>query len=290
MYVVWGATFLGMKVAIASIPPYLMAGVRFMLAGGLMYLWSRLRGNPPPARVHWKSAALVGALLMLFGNGNVAWAQQRLPTGITAILVASAAIWIVLLDWWRPGGQRPSAMVLAGMALGTLGIGILVSSRTPGARLDPIAVMVLLISAASWAAGSIVSRHAPAPKSWVQSTGMQMLCGGTFLFIAAVLTGQTRDFSIHQVTRTSLIGFAYLVFGGSIIGFTAYMWLLSRVSAAKAATYAYVNPVVAMILGVAFLGERLTPRALLASALSLGGVGLITLARSGSKSEPPEVV
>lgn len=279
-----------MKLAIASIPPYLMAGVRFMLAGGAMYLWSRWRGNPPPTRAHWKSAALVGALLMLFGNGNVAWAQQRLPTGITAILVASAAIWIVLLDWWRPGGQRPSPMVFAGMGLGTVGIAILVSSRTPGARLDAIAVMVLLISAASWAAGSIVSRHAVAPKSWVQSTGMQMLCGGTMLFIAAVLTGQTRDFSIHQVTTKSLIGFAYLVVGGSIIGFTAYMWLLGRVSAAKAATYAYVNPVVAMILGVAFLGERLTARALVASALSLGGVGLITLARAGSESEPPEAV
>ena len=279
-----------MKLAVASIPPYLMAGVRFMLAGGAMYLWSRWRGNPPPTRAHWKGAAIVGALLMLFGNGNVAWAQQRMPTGITAILVASAAIWIVLMDWWRPGGTRPSAMVLAGMGLGTVGIAILVTARSPGSQLDPIAVFVLLISAVSWAAGSIVSRYAPAPKSWVQSTGMQMLCGGSFLFVAALISGQARGFDIHQVTTTSLLGFAYLVVGGSIIGFTAYMWLLSRVSAAKAATYAYVNPVVAMLLGVVLLGERLTPRAMLASVLSLGGVGLITLARAGDEKEPPEVV
>ena len=290
VYIFWGATFLAMKWAVVSIPPYLMAGVRFLLAGGAMYLWSRWRGNPRPTRRHWISAAVVGALLMLLGNGNVAWAQRYVPSGLSAILVASSAIWIVLLDWWRPHGRRPRPMVVAGMVLGIAGIVTLVSARSSpdGARLDPFATTVLLLSAISWAAGSIISRHMPAPASWVQSTGMQMLCGGAFLVIVALIGGQARGFDPRSVTLQSLIGFLYLLIFGSIIGFTAYMWLLSRVSAAKVATYAYVNPIVAVFLGIVAGGERLTPRALVASALSLAGVTLVTLARDTLEQEPPE--
>lgn len=287
VYLLWGATFLGMKWAIVTIPPYLMAGVRFVLAGGVMYLWAWRRGAPRPAAVHWRSAAIVGALLLFLGNGNVAWAMQRVPSGLAAIFVASAAIWIVLLDWWRPGGRRPRASVMAGMLTGLIGIATLVTAREApgGPRLDALAAAVLLASSVAWAAGSIVSRHAPAPKSWMQATGMQMLCGGAMLTIAALVTGQARGFDVRAVTAQSLIGFAYLVICGSLIGFSAYMWLLGRVSAAKVATYAYVNPVVAVLLGVIVAGERLTPRAVVASALSLAGVTLVTLVRGAPEPE-----
>ena len=280
-----------MRWATATIPPYVMAGTRFVIAGGGMYLWARWRGAPPASGAHWRGAAIVGALLLLLGNGNVTWAQTRVPSGIAAILVAAAAIWIVLFDWWRPNGQRPRPLVVAGMILGMAGIAILVSAREApgGARLDTLAVVVLLLSSMAWALGSIVSRTTPSPTSWVQSTGMQMLCGGVMLVAAALATGQARGFDPAAVTARSWLGFAYLVVCGSIIGFTAYMWLLARVSAAKAATYAYVNPVIAVMIGAAVLGERLTPRAITASALSLAGVVLVTLARRPPpEPEPPE--
>ena len=281
VYTVWGSTYLAIRFAVETLPPLLMAGARFIIAGAILLLWSRLRGHGPPTRRDWITGFITGALLLLGGNGAVVWAEQRVPSGIAALLVAVVPLWMVLLDWLRPGGRRPVSLVFVGLALGLVGLGLLVGpdALRGGGAIDPVGAAVLMIGSLSWAIGSLYTQRAPRPSSANTGSGAQMLGGGLCLLAAALMMGEGAQLDLAHASTRSLLGFAYLVTFGSLIGFTAYAYLLAHTTAAKAATYAYVNPVVAVLLGWAFAGEPVTARTLLAAAVILAGVAIITVAR-----------
>jgi drug/metabolite transporter (DMT)-like permease len=288
VYVIWGSTYLAIRYAIATIPPFLMAGTRFVASGAVLYAWARARGGEAPSRAVWRAGAITGLVMLFGGNGGVVWAEQRVPSGITALLVAVVPLWMVLMEWLRPGGRRPHSAVFVGLVLGLVGIVLLVG---PGAivghgNVDTIGAATLMFASVSWAAGSIYSRHAARPSSAVMATALQMLTGGVVFLIAALVTGELARFDIHRVTLPSALGFSYLVTFGSLVGFTAYVYLLRSTTPAKAATYAYVNPVVAVILGWAIAGEPISWRTLVAAAVILAGVAIITIKGATAKAEP----
>jgi len=279
-------------------PPFLTAGVRFVVSGGILYLWSRSRKADRPTRLQWRNTAIVGALLLLGGNGGVVWAMQYVPSGIAALLVAISPFWIVLLDWLRPNGTRPSRGVVVGLIIGLIGLAVLVgpsafdtgvqadADRRAGNGVQLSAAIVLALASLSWGLGSIISRYAIMPKSATLATGMEMLSGGTLLLAAGFIAGEPTQFDSASVSAKSVGALVYLIAIGSLIGFTAYIWLLKVAPPARVATYAYVNPVVAVFLGWALAGESMTLRTAIAAAIIIGAVVLITTARSASR--PPE--
>jgi drug/metabolite transporter (DMT)-like permease len=283
VYLCWGMTYLAMRVAVVDIPPHLMSGSRFVVAGLVLYAWARLRGEGPPKPKHWRAAAVVGGFLLLGGNASVAWAEQRVPSGLAAVLIAVAPIWMVGLEWAR-GGSRPRKHVIVGLLLGLVGVGLLVSSRSsPASRVDPLGAVILILASASWAWGSVLSKTAPLPESPFLATSMEMIAGGILLLITAAVAGQFHGFNPARVSTSAALSWAYLVVFGSLVGFTAYIWLLGVTSIAKAGTYAYVNPIVAVLLGWAILHETVTPRMLLAAVVILVGVALVNVDWSASR-------
>lgn len=282
VYIVWGSTYLAIRYAIDTLPPFLMAGVRFLVAGSVLFAWARLSGAPWPSWAQWRSAALVGGLLLLGGNGGVVWAERTVPSGIAALLVASEPLWIVLLDWLPPRPARPTGRVLAGIGLGFAGVALLIAPWESGAAaVDPVGAIVIVLAAASWAAGSLYSRRAELPGSPLLSTGTQMLTGGALLTLTGLGAGEAARFDPSAVSAASVAALAYLVVFGSLVAFTAYVWLMRNVAATKVATYAYVNPVIAVLLGWLIAGEPITGRTLVAAAVILGAVALLTVVRRG---------
>jgi drug/metabolite transporter (DMT)-like permease len=283
VYVCWGMTYLAMRVAVVDIPPHLMSGGRFLVAGLVLYAWARLRGQGPPTPAQWRAATVIGAFLLLGGNASVAWAEQRVPSGLAAVLIAVAPIWMVGLEWAR-GGSRPRKRVIAGLLLGLAGVGLLVSSRdSPGTTVDPVGAVILILASASWAWGSVLSKSAPLPKSPFLATSMEMIAGGILLLLTAAVAGQFNGFNPAKVSASAALAWGYLVVFGSLVGFTAYIWLLGVTSIAKAGTYAYVNPIVAVLLGWAILHEPVTMRMLLAAGVILLGVALVSLDWSSNR-------
>jgi drug/metabolite transporter (DMT)-like permease len=277
VYVFWGMTYLAMRIAVVDIPPHLMAGVRFLLAGVLLYAWTRRRGEGPPTPEQWRAATIIGAFLLLGGNATVAWAEERVPSGLAAVLIAVAPIWMVGMEWVR-GGSRPSKRVIGGLALGLIGVGLLVSpGNDPMSGVDLVGAVMLILASASWAWGSVVSKSAPLPKSPFLATSMEMITGGVLLLVIAAAAGQLNEFSFSNLSWQAAISWGYLVIFGSLVGFTAYIWLLGHTSIAKAGTYAYVNPIVAVLLGWAILAEPITTRTVLATTVILAGVALVNL-------------
>ncbi|HTG31819.1 MAG TPA: EamA family transporter [Thermoanaerobaculia bacterium] len=287
VYLIWGSTYLAIRFAIETIPPFLMAAARYLTAGVLLYGWSRLRGAPRPSLVHWRSAVIIGALLLLAGNGGVVWAEQRVSSGLVALLISTEPLWIVLMTWLRDRRQRPGGRVIAGLLLGFTGLMLLVRPSSSGG-LDPLGVVAVLIASLSWAWGSLYSQRARLPASPLLSTSMQMLSGGGLLLLAGALTGEPARFALAEVSTRSLLSLAYLVIFGAIIAFTAYVWLLRSASAVLVSTYAYVNPVVAVLLGWAFAGEPITRGTLIGAAVILTGVALISSAQGKKKEEERE--
>jgi drug/metabolite transporter (DMT)-like permease len=287
IYLVWGSTYLAIRYAIETIPPFIMGGARFLVSGAMLYAWARYRGAPRPTRLHWRNAAIAGAFLLLGGNGAVVWAEQFVPSGLTALLVSILPFWLVIIEWARPPRRRPSSVILAGLVLGFIGIIVLVGPGNVGGHGDirPLGALVLILGSLSWAIGSFWSRDASLPKSGLLTTGMEMLGGGALLFIVGVLSGELSHFDIHQVSKVSTIGLLYLITFGSLIGFTSYIWLLDKVSPARLGTYAYVNPIVAVLLGWAIAGEKLSIRTGVAAAIVICAVALITSARSASTAQ-----
>ena len=285
VYVLWGSTYLGIRIAIETIPPFLMAGVRFLIAGGILYVWARARGAPRPERAHWRSAAITGALLLVLSNGGVTWAEQTVPSGITSLLVCTAPLWMVTLDWLFFGGHRPTPGMVLGIALGLVGVIVLIGPDqiAHGGGVDPAGALVLLTAPIFWAYGSLWSRSAPLPKSPILAIGMEMLAGGALLTAAGLLTGESAQLHVSAISARSLIALAYLIVFGALIGFTAYLWLLRVSTAAKVSTHSFVNPVIAVILGWAVAGEPVTSRTLAASAIIVAAVAIITLARARAK-------
>ncbi|MGH7575104.1 MAG: EamA family transporter [Longimicrobiales bacterium] len=291
VYIIWGSTYLAIRFAIETLPPFLMAGVRFVIAGALLYAWTVRRSGRRPERGEWKAAIIIGALLLLGGNGGVVWAEQTVPSGVAALIVAIVPCWMVLLDWARPGGSRPAAQVGLGLILGLAGVALLVgpSSLAGGMGVDTIGSIALVFASLSWAAGSIYARQTKPPAVPLQATAMQMLAGGALLIFAGVLAGETASVDLSRVSARSAAAFLYLIAFGSIVGYSAYAWLLRKSTAARVSTYAYVNPVVAVFLGWALAGEPLTPRMMLAAAVIIAGVALITLSgRPRARARPAD--
>lgn len=295
VYVIWGSTYLAIHFAVQTLPPFLMAGVRFLVAGGILYAFMRLRGAAPrPTAANWRAALVVGGLLLFGGNGGVVWAQLQVPSGIAALLVATVPLWMVLLDWLRPGGVRPTLRVAAGIALGLVGLGVLVG---PGVlqgdgNVSPVGALVLMLASLSWAAGSLWSSRAALPEAPAMATGMEMLGGGLLLLLAGLARGEAGAVDLASASPVSLAALLYLIIFGSLVGFSAYVWLLAHEPPARAATYAYVNPVVAVFLGWLLAGERLTSSTLLAAAIIIGAVVLIITGRASGGKEAraePEV-
>jgi drug/metabolite transporter (DMT)-like permease len=281
VYIVWGSTYLAIRFAVESFPPLLMAGSRFLLSGAMLYAFTRMRGSAQPTRREWRDSLISGALMLCGGNAGVAWAEQHVASGLAALIVAVVPLWMVLIEALRPGGARPTFRVILGVIVGLAGLVVLVGPSTLAGHgpIDSAAVMVLMTSAFLWAAGSVFNKHSARPPSAALATGMQMLTGSVVMLILGVATGETRGFDPRAITTASWLGWLYLVTFGSLIGFTAYVYLLKAVSPAKAATYAYVNPVVAVLLGWAILGEPVSARTILAAGIILGGVAMISLRR-----------
>lgn len=291
VYVFWGSTYLAIRFAVETLPPFLMAGARFLVAGGLLFAWARLRGDPVPPRAALLASAVTGLFLLLGGNGGVVWAEQRVPSGIAALLVAIMPLWMVLLDWLRPGGVRPRPGVFVGLLLGTAGLVILVGPdalRGGGADspVDPTGALVLILASLSWAIGSIYSRQAARPSSALMANALQMLAGGVALSLFGLAVGESVD--VSGASARSVWSLVYLVVFGSLIGFTAYTYLLRTTTAARVATYAYVNPVIAVLLGWALANEAITLRTVVAAAVILAGVAMITVAGGSRSSRTPE--
>lgn len=281
VYLIWGSTYLAIRIAIETLPPFLMAAIRFAIAGSALYAWARLRGAPRPTRVHWRSAFVVGGLLLMGGNGGVVWAEQTVPSGLTAVLIATVPLWMAAFQWVRRR-ERPPPGAAIGLPIGFAGVALLVGpwEFVESGGIDPVGAGVLMAAAASWAAGSLYSCRAALPASPQLGTAMEMLTGAAFLLVAGTAAGEWSRLGQGGVSTASAVALVYLITFGSLIAFTAYIWLLTVTTPAKVSTYAYVNPVVAVILGSLILAERLTPRTLVSVAVILGSVVLISRYRA----------
>lgn len=289
VYVFWGSTYLAIKYAIETLPPFLMAGSRFAFAGAILFLWARLsKDYETPTRKHWRTSFIVGTLLLLGGNGGVVLAQHFIPSSLTALLVATEPLWIVILSWlWLKSG-RPNWKVGAGLLLGFAGVWLLISGRTSGGIGDGgsgqwIGIVAVILAALSWATGSIYGLRATVPKSSLLTAGMQMLAGSGSLLLVGLIRGEWSTFDPSAVSNNSLFGLAYLIIFGSLIGFTAYSWLLKNARPSMVATYAYVNPVIAVILGWFIAGESMTGWMLIGAGVVVGSVMLITSQSNAEK-------
>lgn len=282
LYIVWGSTYLAIRFAVETIPPFFHAGLRFLVSGLILLTWRKLAGDPLPTRPQWKSLAIIGTLLLLGGNGLVSWAEQTIPSGVAALIIGAVPMFLVIAEAFRPGGVKPTWRVIIGLLIGFTGIYLLVgpSEFSGGMKLDLVGVIVLLLAASLWAVGSVYSKHADLPKSALMMTGAEMLMGSLSLFIVSVATGELKGFSFAQVSGSSWLGLAYLITFGSMIGFVSYAWLLQNAPISLVATYAYVNPLVAVLLGFLIASEELSLRILAASIIIIGSVVFIN---SGNK-------
>lgn len=279
IYTIWGSTYLFIRFGVETLPPFMMAGVRFMVAGSLLYGWMRWRGTPAPTLVQWRSAAIVGAMLLLIGNGGVTWAEQLIPSGVTALLISTSPIWFVMLDWMWFGAARPAGKVVTGLALGLAGVVWLIGPEKimHGGGFAPGGIVALMIATASWAGGSLYSRRATLPSSPFMATAIEMISGGLLLLLASAAAGEPWHMDLAAVTLKSLLSVAYLALFGSLVGFTAYVWLLRVVSPARVSTYAFVNPVIAVVLGWTLGGEEFSMRMGLAALVIVAGVVMIVV-------------
>lgn len=283
VYIFWGGTYLAMKFAIETLPPFIMAGIRFITAGAIVYVWQIARGVEKPKAIHWKNAAVVGGLLLLGGNGSIVWAEQMVSSGLAAIIVAIVPLWMTLLAWLWQGGERPRGMVFGGLALGFIGIILLVknsSGEVSNLSSQWLAYIAVVFASISWATGSIYSRVAKLPSAPFMAIGMQMLTGGLLCLLFGLLTGEAARFDITQISIHSALSVGYLIVFGSIIGFSAYIWLLKVADPTVVSTYAYVNPAVAVILGWGFAGEQMTIQDGVGAIVILLAVIIITKANS----------
>jgi drug/metabolite transporter (DMT)-like permease len=280
VYVVWGSTYLAIQIGIESFPPLLLAGFRHFCAGLILYPILRWKTGIRPTAGHWKTAIVTGFLLLFIGNGGVSWAEQTVPSGVAALLVATVSLWLVILDWLRPGGIRPVARVVVGILLGFCGLVLLVGPAHLGGsgRVDPGGAGILVIASLGWAIGSLYSKHGGMPSSPMLSVAMQGLAGGAVLLLVGLFTGEFRALHFAAVTARSWLALGYLIVFGSGIGFTAYIYILQKSTAARVGTYAFVNPVVALFLGWLIAGEAISLRTVLAAGVILTAVILVITA------------
>jgi len=282
VYTLWGSTYLGIRFAVQSIPPFIMAGSRHLTAGILLFACARLRSAAAPTWLQWRDATISGILMLVIGNGGVTWAEKQVPSGTTALLVALVPLWMVLLDWLRPRGARPRALVIAGLIIGFIGVGLL--ARGHGEHHEAAygwSVAALMVAAFSWAYGSVFNRTARKPASAFLGVAMQMIAGGVVLTGLAVMQGEFGTFQLNHVTALSFGSWLYLTIAGSLVGYTAYVWLLHASTPARVATYAYVNPLIAVLLGCTLGHEVFSQELIAAGALII--VAVVLIVRGGAQ-------
>jgi len=293
LYLIWGSTYLGIRFAIETIPPFLMAGARFLIAGLIMYAIAWSQGIGKSTWQNWRTSLIIGACLLLGGNGGVTISEKYIDSGLAALIVATVPIYIAVLGWASGMAPKPTPIVWLGLAGGFIGVGILLGpalqlSSNDG-RHPAIGMSILLVSSFIWSAGSLYSRTAKHAASPFLTAAQQMLCGGLLLLLAGIVTGEMRRFHPGSMSILSVASFVYLVIIGAVVGYTAYIWLLRHCAPAKVATYAYVNPIVAVLLGAAFAGETLTMRTLIAAAVIIGSVALVITAQQIRARAEPQI-
>jgi len=291
LYIVWGSTYLAIRFTVETIPPFLSAGIRFFFSGAILFVWRRAAGDTLPTARQWRSSAIVGIFLLLGGNGLVSFAEQYVPSGITALILGSMPLWMVSIEAVRPGGVRPNWLTIFGLLIGFGGIFLLVGPAeltSAGHTLNPLGVGALLAAAFLWSIGSIYSRNADMPRSSLMSTAAQMLTGSVVLFAVSGLIGEWDSFSFSKVALNSWLGLSYLIAVGSLIGFVSYGWLLQNAPVSLVATYAYVNPLVAVFLGAWLADEIINTRILLAGLIIIGSVMLINQTKRKPKKLQPK--
>ena len=297
IYIIWGSTYLGIRVAVETIPAFLMASVRFLVAGGIVAGFIALTRGFRATRAQWRDNAIIGGFLCLGGNGLVSWAEEKVPSGIATLIISVGPLFIVLMDWaayafFKDGkrGTRPIPLTFAGLALGFIGLAILVGPdvlATGVGSLDPSRVLALLGATFFWGCGMIYMRYAHNPAEPFTASGIQMICGSGWLLLVSLLTGELARFEVATVSARSVWAWTYLVIFGSLIGFSTFTWLMKHSTPAKVSTYAYVNPIVAVFLGWLVLHESISPRIFVAAAIIIAGVVLITVAKT-IKAAPPK--
>ncbi len=277
IYVLWGSTYLAIRIIVTQAPVFLSAGSRFVVAGALLYGWARFRGVPAPAAGRWGYALLLGGLFFLIGNGGVSWAETRIPSGLTALLASTSPLFTAVFESARTQWRRPSLRVQVGILAGLAGVAILVAPGQfiGGRHADPLGSVALIFAAAAWAAGSVSSHGTPLHSSPRMATGMTMLAGGVLLIIAGLLSGEASALSPALLTPGVVLSWLYLIVFGSLIGFSAFIYLLRVSTPQKVSTSAFVNPIVAVVLGWLLLGELITPRTVLAAGVIIGAVIMI---------------
>lgn len=285
IYLIWGTTFLAIRIAVETIPPFMMAGLRFVLAGGVMLPISLAQGGRFPSLHHWRSAAIVGGLMLMGGIGLLSLAERRLPSGLAALVVATIPIWITLFEWLGFRGKRPSNQTFTGLGLGFAGAALLFvpALDTRAGTYDLGGMGIVFVGAMLFAIGSLYSRRVPLPEDTRISTASEMLAGGGLLLLVSLMAGEPTRLDVAAISTRSIIALAYLTVFGSIIGYTAYLWLLKTVDPAKVSTNFYVNPVIAVLVGGVVAGETITLPMVIAAAVILLGVAVIntTLPRRG---------
>ncbi len=277
VYIVWGSTYLAIRIGIESFPPLILAGLRHFTVGLFLYPVLRWKTGTRPTAANWRTAMVTGFLLLFVGNGGVSWAEQTVPSGVTALLVATVSLWLVIVDWLRPGGLKPVPKVVIGLLMGFAGMVLLVGPAHLGGseRVDLRGAIVLVFASLAWACGSIYSKHGGMPSSPMLGVAMQSFAGGSILLLAGLFSGELQRFHFAAVSLRSWLALGYLIVFGSGIGFTAYIYILQKSTAARVATYAFVNPVVALFLGWLIAGEPITLRTVVAAAVILTAVILV---------------
>jgi drug/metabolite transporter (DMT)-like permease len=286
IYFVWGSTFLAIRVGVREVPPFLLAGMRFLVAGLVLFGWMRARGTPSPTRREWGGATLLALLIFVCDYGLLFWAERRVPSGVAAVMLATIPVFMSLSEIIILKTQRLTIRLAAALVVGISGVAVLVSHSVSfgDAPIDPVGACALIAAAISWSAASALTRKVPLPAEKAMSSGVQMLSGGILLVLAAGLLGEFRRFQMQAVSAKAWLALAYLIVAGSIVGFTAYVWLIHHESPTKVGTYAYVNPVVAVLVGYFFGGEALGPRTIAGAALVLVSVVVITTTPKESKA------
>ena len=282
LYIVWGSTYLAIRFAVETIPPFLMAGTRFLVSGLILYVWRKLAGDRNPTARQWRSAVIVGLLLVLGGNGVVSWAEQHVASGIAALMVASIPLWIAILDAARPGGIKPDWKIALGLLIGFSGITLLITSSrglNPADGRDIVGLFALLLAALLWSIGSIYGRDSDMPESSLLGTGIEMLGGAAGLMLVGTVSGEWAGLNLSAVSTASLLGLVYLILFGSLVGFVSYTWLLRQAPLSLVSTYAYVNPVVAVFLGAWIGSEMINARIVVSALIIIGSVAVINLSK-----------
>src|SRR6266436_2579869 len=280
VYLVWGSTYLAIRIGVESFPPLVLAGIRHLTVGLFLFPILRRMTGIKPTPANWRTAVVTGAVLLFVGNGGVSWAELTVPSGIAALLVATVSLWLVIVDWLRPGGVRPVPRVVMGLVMGFAGLALLVGPAHLGGseRVDPRGAAVLVIASFAWACGSLYSKHGGMPSSAMLGVAMQSFAGGVILLIVAFFAGEFRGLHLGAISLRSWLALGYLIAFGSGIGFSAYLYILQKSTAARVATYAFVNPVVALFLGWLIAGESITLRTVSAAAVILTAVILVITA------------